>query len=465
MERIGTHVRQAWTRSRAFRIILILALVYIVVRLAVHGAYLAVMLNPNGGMMGGMPDWTGAEGDPTVPVDLQIYLDAAERFSEGESLYLRSNRIEIYQYPPLYALAFMPFLRLSPVATVVVHSLLHVAAYGLLYVSWYQLFDHVALEKAREMMAWTLPVWLVFSPFWSDLGYLNVYVIMALLGTLFIAAILKERLMLSVLWLAVILQIKPHWAFAAIVPLLLGRYRFFLKLVGLTVISSAVLLGAAMLVGGPTYVWEQHVDYLQFLPHVVNDFPWRSPESSFLGYNHSIKQIVFYLLGVSWWSRRFVTGIKLLLLAPLSVVGWRSIRRSTGAPLWRVPELALDVTFVLYLGVFIWLDMVWEASLGIAIFTYLLATLEARQARILTWSVFLPYALLDAWQLTSLGLFGMDVIAPGLYVLTDPSIYVPIVMVVILVFYATLVRRLWDATSIGWETSIHSRACSGRASR
>jgi hypothetical protein len=101
--------------------------------------------------------------------------------------------------------------------------------------------------------------------------------------------------------------------------------------------------------------------------------------------------------------------------------------------------------FALYLGAFIWLDMVWEASLAIAVFAYLLATLEQPRGRILTWIVFLPYALIDAWQLVSFGLFGMDVIAPGPYVLTDPSIYIPMIMIVILTFYALLIRRAWEA--------------------
>jgi len=59
------------------------------------------------------------------------------------------------------------------------------------------------------MLAWLLPVWLVFAQFWSDLGYLNVYVLMALLATLFIDALLDERLGWSLVWVSIILQIKP----------------------------------------------------------------------------------------------------------------------------------------------------------------------------------------------------------------------------------------------------------------
>jgi hypothetical protein len=57
--------------------------------------------------------------------------------------------------------------------------------------------------------------------------------------------------------------------------------------------------------------------------------------------------------------------------------------------------------------------------------------------------VFLPYALVDLWQVISVATFGFDIVAPGPFVLTDPTIYVPLVMIVILVFYALLIKYLW----------------------
>jgi hypothetical protein len=68
--------------------------------------------------------------------------------------------------------------------------------------------------------------------------------------------------------------------------------------------------------------------------------------------------------------------------------------------------------------------------------------------------VFLPYALIDVWQVVSLGLFGMDVIAPGPYVLTDPSIYVPMIMIVILTFYTLLIRQAWEPAPVNRATGV-----------
>jgi hypothetical protein len=60
--------------------------------------------------------------------------------------------------------------------------------------------------------------------------------------------------------------------------------------------------------------------------------------------------------------------------------------------------------------------------------------------------VFIPYAAIDLWQIGSYAIYGDKVIAAGDYILTDYSIYVPIVMLVILVFYGLLVRSLWKST-------------------
>jgi hypothetical protein len=444
---VSENLRQCWARSKAYRIFLILAILYAVLRMAVQGAYLAMMLYPNSGIMGGMPGWTGAEGEPMVPNDLQDYLDASSRLRKHQDLYLKGSldRVEFYQYAPAYALAFTPFLWLSPTAVTVVHTLLHVAAYMLLYIWWGKIFDQLKLKRAQEMLALSLPVWLIFSAFWSDLGYLNIYIVVALLSTFLIESVFNERLAWSLLWLSMILQTKPHWAFAAAIPLLLGRYRFFLKLIGFAVFIYLAAVGMTMLIAGPAYIWRQYGDYFPFLLNMSANFPWRGPEEAFLGYNHSIMQIVVYLLGVTPGAMRLATVVKLVLLAPLAAIGLRYLRHPVDRPGRQVPQLALDWAFALYLGAFIWLDMVWEVSLGVAIFTYLLATLERRNMRILVWVVFLPYALVDFWQLVSFAAFGMEVIAPGPYILTDPSVYVPLVMIVILMFYTLLVGRLWSS--------------------
>jgi hypothetical protein len=298
------------------------------------------------------------------------------------------------------------------------------------------------------MLAWTLPVWLLFTDFWSDLAYLNIYLIMTLIGTLFIESVIKENLGIAVLWLSLIIQIKPHWAFAAAVPLLLGRYRFFLKLVGLTVVVYLAVVALLISVAAPSYVIQQYVDYARFLGRLSRDFPWRGPDTPFLGYNHSVKQIFVYLLGISSKTMHLATAGKILLLLPLGWVCLQQLLLPVKRAGYAVPTLSLDLAFALYLGAFIWLDMIWEVSLGIAVFPYLIATTGRKELQALLWVIFLPYAAVDLLRTVSFSIWGTEVIAPGPYILTDPSLYIPMVMMVILVFYIVLLRRLWPSNRI-----------------
>jgi hypothetical protein len=451
MRRAVGLLRRVWTRSSAFRIILIVALVYTLLRLLVHGAYLAMMLYPNAGVMGGMPEWSGAEGNPMVPVDLQVYLDAAERLLARENLYLQGpiTRLEdLYQYAPAFALAFVPFLSMSPVLVSILHTLLHIAVYGGLYFAWDGVFHDLGLREANRTLARTAPLWLVFSAFWSDLGYLNIYVMMALLSTLLIKAVLNQQLVWSVLWLSLILQSKPQWAFAAVVPLLVGHHRFFFTLVVGSLLAYGAVIALTMVASDSMYVLQQYGEYFQFLWTLPSRFPWRGPEAPYLGYNHSIKQTVIFLIGESPGALRLVTALKLLLLAPLGLVTGRCLRGRPAGSQIDLSRRSIDFAFALYLGAFIWLDMVWELTLAIAIFGYLLATLEQPGMKGLVWAVFVPYALIDLWQLVSFATFGMDVVAPGPYIVTDPSIYVPLIMIMILTFYALLIGRAWAGAPV-----------------
>jgi hypothetical protein len=445
-----SEIKHLWQNSKTYRALLTATAVYTVLRLVVQGVVIAVMLFPEAGIMGGVPAWVDVEG-PVVPADLQIYLNAAKNLSARQDLYLQGSleRLEDhYPYAPSFALAFVPFLWLSPVGVSVVHTLLHFVAYGIMYFSWGRIFKRLNLERAAKMLTWTLPVWLVFSSFWTDLGYLNIYIIIALFATLLIEAVLREHLGWSLLWLSVILQIKPHWAFAVAVPLLLGRKRFFFRLLALTAVGYIVITGITILIVGPAYGWGQYRDYVAFLGRLSRDFPWRGPEMAFLGYNHSIKQIVVYGLGVSQETLRLATVVKVLLLIPLGVTCLRHLLHPVNCRGDEEPQLGLDFAFALYLGAFIWLDMVWELSLGVALYPYLLGTTQQRFVRTWLHIGFLPYALLDPWRVGSLVFGGMNVILPGPYVATDPAIYMPMIMATILMLYVVLVARLWRAAPV-----------------
>jgi hypothetical protein len=418
---------RAYFRSlpKWLRVITTIAIVWAILRLALQ---FYTMLDPS------MSD--------QVAVDLKsAYLGAAENFTARQDLY--ATKIEamegLYLYSPAFVLFFIPFTWLPIQVAVLIYSILCVAAYVLLFCRWRRIFSLLNMPRAGQVLMMALPAWLVFSPFWDDLTYLNIYMIMALVGTLFIEGILTENVILSSAWLGLILAAKPQWAYAAVLPLLLGRYRFFLKMLLGAALASLVLAGAAMLATSPQYILAQYGDYFAFLARLGSIHPWRTMADGFLGYNHSIVQIGIFLggTGAAGLSRL----VKYVLLLPVVIAtGWYLLHPAR-KPAVQAGTTALQLIFVLYLGTFLWLDVLWEISLAIVIYTYLLATSRSRVERSVVSVVFLPYALLDIWRVFCY-LAGSPMINEA-YFSWDFSAYVPVTMIVLLVFLFILLRRLW----------------------
>jgi len=382
-----------------------------------------------------------------VSADLQqSYIASARHFEAREDLYLKGSLEHVeahYLYSPAFAFFFSPILLLPLQILLPLMLVIHITAYVLLYTWWGRIFEQNNLTNISKQWARLLPSYLVFSVFWDDLAYMNTYILIALCATLLIDAILQQKIGWAVFWLgAVILPIKPHWAFALALPFLLGQYRFFFKLTLGALIAYLAVAGITILAGGVEYGIRQYQDYFGFLTRLTRDYPWWGPDKPFLGYNHSVMQIVLYYLGVSAENMRLAIIIKLILLMLLGWVGLKFLRYPSGKTGNEIPETALALAFALYLGAFIWLDMVWELSLGLVIFAYLLATTNQNWIRILLWVLFAPYALLDIWRLASYIAFGDNILYNGAYVLTDPLIYAPWIIVILLVSYALLLQRL-----------------------
>jgi hypothetical protein len=431
-------VRSLWAESKLYRGLLIAAVVYFLLRLALQIYLFAYAITPE----------AIAEGT-LVSADLQFsYIPAAQHFQAREDIYLKGS-LEVlemhFPYSPAFAFFFMPILLLPLNIQVPLMVVIHLLAYGLLYIWWHRIFHKNKLARAEKAWTWALPIFLIYTVFWDDLGLLNVYLIVALFSTFALDAVLDEDVAWASFWLgAVILPIKPHWAFPLGIPLLLGRYRFFLKLLAGTAAGYLIVAGITMIGGGADYVLRQYQEYIGFLSRLSRDFPWWGPDKTFLGYNHSIKQTIVYFLGVTPENLQLATFIKLILLIPLGWIGLTLLRNPVDKAGKETPRLALTIAFALYLGAFIWLDMVWEVSLALVIFTFLLTLLEEKWARSLVWIVFAPYAFLDIWRFISYLAFGDSILADGSYVLTDPFIYAPLIMVMLLVFYGLLIRNLWQ---------------------
>jgi hypothetical protein len=431
-----TYIKEYWSKSKPYRVLLILAILYAVLRLAIQMFLFSDAMRPE----------AVAEG-VQVSADLQqSYIASAQHFQSRQDLYNKGSLEHVeahYLYSPAFAFFFSPILLLPLQILLPLMVVIHLLVYALLYIWWHRIFVQNNLVNVARQWAGLLPVFLLFSAFWDDLSYMNTYLLIALFATFLVDATLREDLFWAAFWLgAVILPIKPHWAFALALPLLMGRYRFFLKLLLGAALAYFIVTGITILAGGFDYGIRQYQDYFAFLSRLTRDYPWWGPDKPFLGYNHSIMQIVLYYLGVSAANMRLAIFLKLILLIPLGWVSLKFLRHPINKPGSEVPMTALALVYALYLGAFLWLDMVWELSLGVVIFAYLLATSEQKWLRVLLWVLFAPYALLDIWRLVSYIGLGDSVLYQGSYVLTDPLLYLPWIMLILLAFYAILITEL-----------------------
>ena len=429
------NIRECWSASKAYRVLLVAAVLYAILRLAVQVFLFYDALRPE----------AVAEG-VQISADLQqSYIASAQHFKAREDLYIKGSLDHVeahYLYSPAFAFFFGPLLLLPLPVLLPLMLLIHIAAYVLLYIWWDRIFQRNAPHIAIQW-AYLFPVFLVFSPFWDDLAYMNTYIIIALFATILIDAIVQEKVAWASFWLgAVILPIKPHWAFAFALPLLMGRNRFFVKLLIGSIFAYLAVAGITILAGGIEYGLRQYHDYLGFLTRLTKDYPWWGQDEPFLGYNHSILQVVYYIAGISPTTTWIATFLKLLLLAPLGWISLNLILKHARKAGQAASELALMLVFALYLGAFIWLDMVWELSLGLVIFAFLLATSRQKGIKVFLWVLFAPYALLDIWRIVSYAALGDSVLYEGAYILTDPLLYVPWIMMVLLAFYTLLLQKL-----------------------
>lgn len=427
-------IRQAWSKSKWYRVALVAAMFWFVLRFAVQLIYASGM----------MPELTGEDG---LPMDVPVYLGGAQKFIAGQDLYPQDLSDSTFHYPysPPFAMLSAVLLLFSPQAIAIGGTFLSVGIYALLYIKWMQIFERLSLPGVVEKMAQTLPVWLIFSAFWGLVAYLNIGIFVALVATLLIEGILQERLKWSAALATFLLISKLMWLFPLGLPLLVGRRKFFFQLLGLTVLFYAGLVGVSMLVAGPGYILQQYADYFVHLQRIASEFPWHVRDTiPFLGYNHSIKQVFVFLLGAHPWVFWLATLVKILILLPFGLLCWRLLRTP---PAQDSHALKLALVFCLYLAAFIWLDIVWDVLLGIAVFPFVLAILEKTWHKRLAWGLFLLYAFVDLIQFFSY-IFGGDslVVMQGAYVLSDPSLHLPLTMLVILMFYAFLLAYLRKTT-------------------
>ena len=151
------YLRECWSQSRAYRLLLILAIVYAILRLAIQIFLFADAMRPE----------AMAEG-VQVSADLQqSYIASAQHFQARVDLYLKGSLEHVeahYLYSPAFAFFFAPLLLLPLQTLLPLMVAIHLGVYGLLYIWWARILPpywrHRASAPAR--MFWSA---------WLRVGY------------------------------------------------------------------------------------------------------------------------------------------------------------------------------------------------------------------------------------------------------------------------------------------------------
>jgi len=422
MMRLSQALHQQWRTSRSFRIWTILAIVGLILDLALTVLWQLEILTF----------------EDTPPAnDLKIYLEAGERFLRRENLYIAPRPdFGLYAYSPPFAVLMGLLTYLSYKVLWIIDAVLHIIIYGALYWRWYIIFRQQGLNSTAETLVQLFPLWLIFTGLLYEIAYMNIYIFMAFIATLLLEAMLYQQTGKAILWLTVLLLIKPQWAFALGIPFLLSQWRFLGKVIGGALLAYLGVLALMVLLTGQ-YALEQYREYVQFLGSVPYTFIWNTmAKDGHIGYNNSIMQLVVFFTNQAPYSVGITTAIKILLSLPLLAIFWR-YRRAT--PHESNLAFTLEWAFALYLLAFLWLDVVTELTFGILVFTYLLGTLPEQRSK--TWArlVFLPYALTFIW-ITISGIASF--VAPLPEILIDPSLYIPFILIATLGLYGLLLWQL-----------------------
>jgi hypothetical protein len=373
--------------------------------------------------------------------DLVVYLRAGLAVLARASPYTRPPwpGTDVFHYSPAAALAFawlaqaatalagaLPFRALAYGYLAVI-----VAAWGLAGWLWRAVFRDLFPEQPGLWRAW-LPFWLVYSQWFADQNYLNLYSLLVALAGALALALLRGRLGLAILLAALILQTKPHYAFLLMLPCLSGHWRLAARLWAGVAVAYLGIAGLTLWAVGWSYGLSLYGDYLYFLATIPQGYPW---SGHYLGLNHSWLSILHWLFGLQPWAPFAAGGLKLITGLPLAWRGWVWLRRP---PLPGHPAAALGFALALHLWLLTTLDQLWEVSLAVVAAAYLWG---AGSARARWWGAVIGggFALvgllqLGVWRLALAWGWSMDAL--------DPTAHLPILMLVALSLYGL---TLWTA--------------------
>jgi hypothetical protein len=267
---------------------------------------------------------------------------------------------------------------------------------------------------------------------------LDLNVLIILTASLTIYLLIEEKAFPAAILISLLFLTEPYWAFLLLIPLLFGRYRFFVKLLFLTLFGCILTVLLTLTLVGWKYGLSQYQACVKYALQSSKYYSWRTPRDGPLGYNHSLRQVIYYYFGQTTFVAGLVNLLQQVLTLPFFLIAFGYIINPLKCRCNKKPLVIIDLSFALYLSVCLWLDFLWQLIFSIVILVYLLHFSKKPWVKNLLWLLFIPYALIDVWQALSYLFFGPSVVDAVGFLTIDPSLHFPFLLILLLAIYVRM---------------------------
>lgn len=193
--------------------------------------------------------------------DFKVYYSAAQSYWNGESVYGVQYGLDtgFYKYSPVILLLFSPFLVFSYPVAATIYYVLNLLVIVAVFYRFTKLIETNFSFKRKQNFLLLLILQLSFlGHFLRELHLGNTNLLLLLVAIITIEAILKNRIILSGLFLSILILTKPYFGLLILPVLLLKKHAVLLSWIACT--FALILL--SIIVFGFSNAYDLHFDWI-----------------------------------------------------------------------------------------------------------------------------------------------------------------------------------------------------------
>ncbi len=373
-------------------------------------------------------------------IDWKVFDTASDNLADNEPIYTEPDysigTAVNYRYAPPFALFVGIFINWLPFDTwMVIWLIINITLYVLIAVYWYKALN-------IQTTLFTSAIYFLTSLWNTDLQSLwyfgNITILLMFLSAIVVLWIKDEKYIPAGIITGLILLMKPHWGFPAILALVLidpastnlwssikvfFKSRYFQSVV-ITYLSTMAIF---VLIKGPSAGFDYIKEYFNILIDITTHYEYAKPGE--LSLEHGLANTLHRVFGVQNWIGEIVWLIKIIFLGSFLWATHRVIQAS------KQKELGNLVLVGGYLTAMFMIPEMQELILTPVVF-YGLWNIGDKTSRILI----LPTLVYVMYALPSLTTVALGIDAPLL------SEVLPISLITLILLYCAFIHEIQRLT-------------------